>query len=69
MMDEGWTDANYQSSGMESNQDAHTTNNGQPRALWIEEGNALAPKKSNMFHDPKTRPLSSQKGSSGYPKA
>ena len=35
----------YQSSGMESNQDAHTTNNGQPRALWIEEGNALALKK------------------------
>jgi len=49
------TDANYQSSGMESNQDAHTTNNGQPRALWIEEGNALdPPKKATCFMTQKT---------------
>jgi hypothetical protein len=30
----------------ESNQDAHTANNGSAaRTLWIEEGNALAPQK------------------------
>jgi uncharacterized membrane protein YhaH (DUF805 family) len=76
-------------SGMESNQrcthtHTHTHTHTQTlhndqlhwstaRALWIEEGNTLAPlqKKSNMFHDPLIPEnfVKSKKGSSGYPES
>jgi hypothetical protein len=54
---------------MESNQDAHTQpTTVQSRALWIEEGNTLAPqKKATCFMTQKLSTTVVIKGSSGYP--
>jgi len=70
MMDEGLERTQIiNQADMESNQDAHTQpTTVQSRALWIEEGNTLAPqKKATCFMTQKPSTAVVTKGSSGYP--